>query len=116
MGGEGLELTKEIYTKAYDRINELCAPYAAVVDIKKDNLPYPEQVNIWTSEVFVRVLRHDLSCKDYNRDFRQLLHTAYKIAAEMSSSYIDTVNKYNEIIARNVTENIYERHLSKLFL
>ncbi|NVM16700.1 MAG: hypothetical protein HWN80_03225 [Candidatus Lokiarchaeota archaeon] len=115
-GGEGLELAKEIYTKAHGRLDELCAPYAAVVDIKKDNLPYPEQVNIWTSEEFVRALRHDSSCIDYNRDFRQLLHTAYKIAAEMGSRYINTLKKYVEIIAKNVTENIYEKHIRKLFL
>lgn len=115
-GGEGLEIAKEIYIKAHSRLDELCAPYLAVVDINTDKLPNPEQVIKWTSEEFVRILRHDLSSKYYNRDFRQLLHTAYKIAAEMGSRYIDTVNKYEEIISKNVTKNIYERHLSKVFL
>ncbi len=115
-GGEGLELAKEIYIKAHSRLDELCAPYASVVDIDTDKLPDPEKVIKWTSEDFARVLRHDLSCTYYNRDFRQLLHIAYKIAAEMGSRYIDTLNKYDEIIGSNVTENIYERHLSKLFL
>ena len=115
-GGESLEIVKEIYIKAHSRLNELCEPYLAVVDINTDKLPNPKQVIKWTSEEFVRALRHDLSCKDYNRDFRQILHLAYKIAAEMGSRYIDTVNKYEEIIAKNVTENIYERHLSKVFL
>ncbi len=114
-GGEGLELAKDIYIKAHNRLDELRAPYAAVVDINKDKLPNPEQVVKWTSQEFARVLRHDLFCTYYNRDFRQVLHIAYKIAAEMGSRYIDNLNKYDEIIARNVTENIYDRHLSKLF-
>ncbi|MFX1447547.1 MAG: tagaturonate epimerase family protein, partial [Promethearchaeota archaeon] len=115
-GGEGLELAKEIYTKAHGRLDELCAPYVTVVNIQKDKLPFPEHVKEWNSEEFVKALRHDLSCKYYNRDFRQLLHIGYKVAAEMGSRYIETLNKYEEIIARNVMENIYERHLKKLFL
>jgi len=115
-GGDGLEIAKEIYIKAYGRIDELCTPYATVVDINKDKLPYPEIVNNWTSEEYIRVLRHNLSCTDYNRNFRQLLHVGYKIAAEMGSRYINALKKYDEIVARNVTENIYERHLKRLFL
>ncbi len=115
-GDEGLEIAKEIYIKAHGRFDELCTPYATVIDINKDKLPYPEIVKNWTSEEYSRALRHDLSCKDYNRNFRQLLHVGYKIAAEMGSRYIKTLKKYDEIIARNVTENIYERHLKRLFL
>src|SRR5262249_32458385 len=32
-GGEGLELAKDIYAKALRKRDELCAPYAAVIDI-----------------------------------------------------------------------------------
>ncbi|MFX0073805.1 MAG: tagaturonate epimerase family protein [Candidatus Hermodarchaeota archaeon] len=115
-GDDGLDLAKEIYFKAYNRLNELCAPYSAVIDINIDKLPQPELVNKWTSENFVKSLRHDLSCKEYNRDFRQLLHIAYKIAAEMGSRYISTIKKYDNIITKNVTNNIYDKHLSELFL
>ena len=115
-GDEGLEIAKEIYIKAHGRFDELCTPYATVIDINKDKLPYPEIVKNWTSEEYSKALRHNLSCTDYNRDFRQLLHIGYKIAAEMGSRYIKTLKKYDEIIARNVTENIYERHLKRLFL
>ncbi|MFW9949669.1 MAG: tagaturonate epimerase family protein [Candidatus Thorarchaeota archaeon] len=114
-GGEGLEIAKEIYFKAYARFDELWAPYATVVEINKDKLPNPELVRKWTSEDYVRALKHDLSCTDYNRDFRQLLHIGYKIAAEMGSHYIKALKKYNEIIARNVTENLYENHIKKVF-
>jgi len=115
-GGDGLEIAKEIYANAYTRFDELCAPYATVVDINKDNLPHPEIVINWTSEEFTKALQHNLSCIDYNRDFRQLLHIGYKIASEMGLRYIKALEKYDEIIARNVTENIYERHLKRLFL
>jgi hypothetical protein len=58
----------------------------------------------------------DESCKDYNPSFRQLLHIAYKIAAEMGRRYLDAVDTYEDIIAKNVTENIYERHVRPIFL
>lgn len=115
-GDEGLEIAKDIYIKAHGRFDELCASYAAVVDINKDELPYPEIVKNWTSEEYIRALRHNLSCTDYNRNFRQLLHIGYKIAAEMGSRYIKALKKYDKIISRNVTENIYEKHLKRLFL
>ena len=52
----------------------------------------------------------------YNPNFRQLLHVGYKIAAEMGSRYIEALVKHKEIIARNVTENIYERHIKPIFI
>ncbi len=115
-GDDGLEMVKEIYIKAYDRFNELCTPYANVVDINKNKLPRPEMVKNWTSEKYIRALQHNLSCSDYNPNFRQMLHIGYKIAAEMGSRYLKALKKYREIIAQNVTENIYERHLKRLFL
>src|SRR5206468_2540354 len=38
-GGEGLELAKEIYGKALEKREALCAPYAAVIDIDISRLP-----------------------------------------------------------------------------
>ncbi|MBY9017135.1 MAG: hypothetical protein KGD68_15710 [Candidatus Lokiarchaeota archaeon] len=115
-GDDGLEIAKEVYVKALDRFDELCTPYTTVLNINKDKLPSPEVVSNWSSEEYVRALRHNLSCIDYNKHFRQILHVGYKIAAEMGTRYIKALNKYDEIIARNVTENIYERHLKRLFL
>ena len=34
-GGEGLDLAKEIYAKALEKRDALCAPYAAVIDIDR---------------------------------------------------------------------------------
>ncbi|GAG89649.1 unnamed protein product, partial [marine sediment metagenome] len=41
---------------------ELCLPYAAVIDIDKEKLPRPENVNKWSSSKFAGTLRHNLSC------------------------------------------------------
>jgi hypothetical protein len=115
-GGDGLAIAKEVYAKAVSRIDELCAPYATVVDIDREKLPAPEAVERWGEEVFAAALRHDQSCETYNHHFRQLLHLADKIAAEMGPRYSNALAKYEDIIARNVTENIYERHIRPLFM
>ncbi|MFX1572974.1 MAG: tagaturonate epimerase family protein [Promethearchaeota archaeon] len=115
-GADGLKMVKEIYSKAYKRFDELCVPYEKVININKDKLIKPKIVNNWTNEKFVKTLRHDLSCNDYNPHFRQLFHIAYKIAAEMDSRYLKVLNKYKRLIEKCVTNNIYEKHLKKLFL
>ena len=40
-GGDALALVKEIYAEAYAHRDELCAPYAAVIDIEPASLPTP---------------------------------------------------------------------------
>jgi len=114
-GGEGLTASKKIYANSYHRKDELCAPYADVIDIDESKLPTVEEVNAWGSEKFVNTLRHDQSCPDYNPNFRQLIHVAYKVAAEMGDEYISLLEKYEDIIGQCVEENIYERHLKRLF-
>ncbi len=114
--GDGLALAKDIYAKAVSRIDELCGPYATVIDIEKTKLPAPETVDKWDANAFASTLRHDQSCDKYDLNFRQLLHVAYKIPAEMGQRYFDALNKYADIIAQNVTENIYDRHIKPLFI
>ena len=46
-GGDGLALAKEIYAKALAKKDELCAPYATVIDIDAAKLPTAETVNGW---------------------------------------------------------------------
>jgi hypothetical protein len=115
-GGSGLAIAKEIYIKALSRFDELCKPYATVIDIDKTKLPAPETVRGWDGKTYASALRHDQSCKNYSIHFRQLLHVSYKIAAEMSSDFLDALEKYEDIIAQNVTANIYERHIVPIFL
>jgi tagaturonate epimerase len=115
-GGDGLSIAKKIYRKAFDRYDELCGPYKTVIDIDKEMLPYPKEVDTWSSEKYATTLRHDLNNSNYNLHFRQLLHVAYKVAAEMNEDYLDLLVKHEKIIAYNVLLNIYQRHIENLFI
>lgn len=115
-GGAGLELAKEIYAEAYGHADELCAPYATVIDIDQAGLPSPEQVEGWSSEQFVRALRHDESDPQYNPNLRQLLHVGFKVAAKLGSRYTDALQANEAVIARNVTGNLFDRHIRPIFL
>lgn len=114
-GGEGLELAKQIYANSYNRKDELCAPYADVIDIDDSQLPSVEEVNTWSSEKYADTLRHIPNHPDYNSNFRQLIHVAYKVAAEMGEQYTILLEKYADIVGNCVEENIYDRHLKRLF-
>jgi tagaturonate epimerase len=115
-GGNGLDLAKKVYAEAYDHAQELCAPYATVIDIRNENLPSPDAVNAWTSEQFVRALRHNEADEVYNPDLRQLLHVGFKIAAKMGETYLQALETHRVSIARNVTDNLFERHIRPVFL
>ena len=115
-GGDGLSIAKEIYAKALLRYGELCGPYATVIDIDTAELPTAEEVDKWNGQSFASALRHDQSCEQYNANFRQLLHVAYKIAAEMGMRFTNALHRHETIIARNVSENIYERHIKPVFI
>ncbi len=115
-GGDGLALAKEIYAEAYAHCDELCAPYAAVIDIDRSKLPAPADVARWDSEAFAAALRHDPSCPRFNPSLRQLLHVGYKVAAKMGGRYLRMIEACEETISKNVITNLYERHLKPLFL
>ena len=115
-GGTGLQIAKEVYAEAYSHREELCAPYATVIDIDPAQLPKPEEVNRWTSEQYTSALRHDQSNKAYNPSFRQLLHVGFKVAAKMGDRYLKALEANEEVVARNVTTNLFERHIKPLFL
>ena len=115
-GGQGLEIAKEVYASALSRSDELCAPYASVIDVDVEQLPTAEQVNGWDSEKFATSLRHNQAHPNYNSSFRQLLHVAYKVAAEMGDRYYGALKEFETEVARNVTENLWQRHLKPLFI
>ncbi|WP_263381183.1 tagaturonate epimerase family protein [Granulicella arctica] len=115
-GGSGLVIAKEVYAEAYAHAAELCAPYATVIDIDAAKLPTPELVDAWTSEQFTSALRHDQANTAYNPSFRQLLHVGFKVAAKMGSRYLDALETNEQIVAQNVTTNLFERHIKPVFL
>jgi len=114
--GDGLELAKEIYASAYLSREALCEPYAAVIDIRETRLPSPAEVQSWTAAQYTAALRHDQANPEYNPDLRQLLHIGYKVAAAMGPRYLKMLDECEESIARNVTRNLFERHICPLFL
>jgi hypothetical protein len=115
-GGEGLTLAKEIYAEALARIDELCEPYATVINIRRENLPAANVVAKWSSAQYAEALRHNPSCPAFNPDLRQLLHVGYKVAAKKGERYLKGLQAGRDVIARNVTDNLLARHLQPLFL
>ncbi|MCC6235234.1 MAG: hypothetical protein IT580_21510 [Verrucomicrobiales bacterium] len=115
-GGPGLAMAKEIYHAALQHVDELCAPYASVIDIQRAKLPSASEVGGWTGTRFVGALRHVPNHPDFNPSFRQLLHVAFKLAAAKGRGYLDIVRANEEVVGRNVTENLFDRHLKPLFL
>lgn len=114
-GGEGLEIAKAIYAGAYARFDELTGPYATVIDIDKSKLPAPEEVAGWNSGVYQGTLRHEQDNALYNKDFRQLIHVGFKVAAELGDRYRNALRANEAVIARNVTTNLYDRHMLPIF-
>ncbi len=114
-GDEGLNAAKNIYSKALDRKEELCGPYADVIDIDDAKLPTPDEVAGWSGEKYGNTLRHIPGHPDYNSNFRQLIHVGYKVASEMGEGYTNLLKKYSDAVGGCVEENIFDRHLKRLF-
>jgi len=115
-GGDGLALAMEIYAYAWEHVDEFCAPYASVIDIDRTKLPAAATVDGWSGRKYADSLRHIPSHPDFNAHFRQLLHVSFKVAAKHGNRYLDLLRANAEIVGKNVTENIYERHMKPLFL
>jgi hypothetical protein len=115
-GGAGLALAKEIYDEAFAHREELCEPYAAVIDIEYAKLPAPREVEGWSKEEYTGALRHDQSNPRFNANVRQLLHVGYKVAAKMGPRYLGMLKECEEPVSRNVTENLFARHIRPLFV
>ena len=114
-GGDGLEVAKKIYADAYEHRQEVIPPYATVIDINFSKIPLPEEVNTWDGKKFAESLRHVPSNPNYNPDFRQLIHVAFKMAADLGNVYTDALKKHADIVGKQVIENLWERHIQLLF-
>jgi len=114
-GGEALAFAKEIYTKSLERIEELCEPYAGVIDIDTGCLPSAGEVSGWNSRKFAASLRHIPGNPDYNPNIRQLIHVGYKLAAQKKEIFSRLLEEHEDVVADSVFENIYKRHICRLF-
>ena len=115
-GGDGLQLTKEIYAYALAHVDELCAPYASVIDIERSKLPSAETVGAWSGTQLANAIRHIPGHPEFNANIRQLLHVSFKLAAKAGERYLNLLKANEAIVAKQVTENIFERHMRPLFL
>ena len=114
-GGEGLDLAREIYAYALEHVDELCAPYATVIDIDRSRLPSARDVASWDGPRLAAAIRHVPTDPRFNADVRQLLHVSFKVAAKAGRRYADLLVAHRDIVGRQVTDNLYERHLRPLF-
>jgi tagaturonate epimerase len=115
-GPRGLAIGKRIYAQAHARFEELRKPYATVVEIDTAKLPPPAEVDRWSSDDFVKRLRHDQSVAEYNIDLRQLIHIGFRVAAEMGEEWHGALDAARETAGRCVTDNLYDRHIKPLFV
>jgi hypothetical protein len=114
-GGKALEFVKEIYAESLEKTDELCAPYADVIDINISLLPSKLEVSKWNSNKFADSLRHVPGNKNYNASMRQLIHVAYKLAAHRMEEFYQLLEANERTVAECVYENIYNRHICRLF-
>jgi len=91
-------------------------PYAAVVDIDRDRLPTPADVDRWDGPTLAAAIRHVKSDPRFNRNMMQLVHVAFRVAAKMGSRYLEALAKHEASVSRNVAANLWERHMAPLFL
>jgi tagaturonate epimerase len=111
----GLDLAQHIYSQAFARREELCAPYRDVVALDPLRLPHSTDVRTWTGDRYVAALRHDPANPSYNPHFRQLLHVAYKIAAENGTRFLEMLAEARAPVSAAVTMNLFEKHVRPLF-
>lgn len=115
-GGDGLALAKEIYAYAYEHIDELCMPYASVIDIDRTRLPSSSQVAHWDGPKLASTIRHVPNDPGFNANVRQLLHVSFKVAAKAGSRFTNLLKANEAIVGAQVTTNLFDRHLKPLFL
>jgi hypothetical protein len=115
-GGDGLAMAKEIYRAAYARFDEVVAPYVEVIDIDRKRLPTPDEVDRWEGPALVAAVRHVQSDKRFDPGIRQLFHVGFAVVASMGQRFYEAVERHKAAVSRNVTVNLWERHIVPLFI
>jgi hypothetical protein len=115
-GGDGLALAREIAADALGHVDELCGPYASVIDIDRGRLPTAAEIRSWSGSRLAAALRHVPGHPHFDPHLRQLLHVSFKLAARQGTRYTDLLVANRDLVGRQVTTNILERHLRPLFV
>ncbi len=111
----GLALVREIYEEALKRFEELCGPYASVIDIRRERLPSVTTMNHCTGADIASAIRHEPHARQFNGDLRQLFHVAYKLAAERKDRFHALLDRHAVLVGEQVTYNLLRRHIEKIF-
>jgi tagaturonate epimerase len=115
-GGDALALAKEIYSDALEHRAELCAPYATVIDIDPKKLPGREEVAGWTSSSLSARCGTIRNARSSIRISGNCCTSASRSPPRMGDRYLTMLEACEATVSKNVTENLYERHLKPLFL
>ena len=113
-GAEPVEAGEEL--RRVLPVVEALAGRGLVVSIDTTRLPPPSEVDGWSSEEFVGALEHNPGHPRFNRNFRQLIHISFRVAAEMGARFPGALEAHAATIGTHVTRNLLERHLKPLFL
>jgi hypothetical protein len=114
-GGKAFDFVRQIYIDSLEKIDELCAPYSDVIDINVASLPSKSEVLNWDPNKFASSLRHIPGNPGYNPSMRQLIHVAYKLAAHRMDEFYALLDANKKTVSQCVYENIYDRHIRRLF-
>lgn len=115
-GGDGLAFARLVYAEAVRRFDELAKPYATVIHVDRNALPDPRVVSQWSSAEFAGALAHDQGSPRFNSQVRQLVHIAFRVAAERGDEFRRLLTAHRDVIEANVTANLFDRHIAPLFL
>ena len=96
---------------ALDHVEDLCAPYATVIDVDRGQLPDKAIVDAWSGDQLAHALGHVQGHPSFNA--RDNSSISFKVAAK-EGQRTDLLKANEEIVGRNVTENIYNRHEAAL--
>ncbi|BAM03796.1 tagaturonate epimerase family protein [Phycisphaera mikurensis] len=115
-GGEALDLVRDMYAYALGHVEELCAPYADVIDVDPAALPGEDEVRAWDGPRFAQALRHVPGGAGFDPAVRQLIHVSFKVAAREGERYTRLLKENEAVVGEQVTQNLLERHMKPLFL
>ena len=94
----------------------LAGPRIQIEKQLTQQLPAAEIVADWSGEQLASAVRHVPDHELFNPHMRQLLHVSFKVAAQHGDRYLQLLRENAEVVGKNVTENIYERHMKPLFV
>ncbi len=114
-GGEALDFVKTIYCEALNRQEELLKPYSEVIEVDPAELPSEDTARGFDADTWVATLEHNTEKSRYNPSARQLMHCAYKLAAERQQLFWKLRLECMRQIDQLVTANLFERHIKPLF-